>query len=183
MIISTVTNRQAPPDLSLEHVIYEKPGHLIRRLQQLAVSVFLQETAGFDITPPQYGALAAIRAHPGIDQLRLGNALGLDRTTVMGIVARLESKRLITRVAGAADRRTRQLELTDAGGRLLKRMFPHTERAQLRMLEGLSRTEQRLFVQFLTRLVNLNNDVNRIRVKAPPAGVAPQWRTQRVSRR
>ena len=155
--------------VALERVIYTKPGYLIRRLQQLAVSVFLEETEGFDTTPIQYGALAAIRAHPGIDQLGLGQAIGLDRTTIAGVVERLESRRLITRREGIADRRTKQLQITPAGQILLARMFPHTERAQARMLAGLSRRERNLFMSLLARLVNANNEVSRISVSSPEA--------------
>jgi len=31
--------------------LYAKPGHLIRRLQQMAVAIFMEETADFNITP------------------------------------------------------------------------------------------------------------------------------------
>ena len=49
----------------------EMPGHLARRFQQIAVAVFLAEVegAGFDLTPVQYAALAAIKLNPGIDQV------------------------------------------------------------------------------------------------------------------
>jgi hypothetical protein len=44
----------------------DMPGHLARRFQQIAVAVFLAEVeaAGFDLTPVQYAALAAIAAPP-----------------------------------------------------------------------------------------------------------------------
>ena len=156
-----------PRDTALERVIYDKPGYLIRRLQQLAVSVFLEETARYDTTPIQYGALAAIRAHPGIDQLRLSHAIGLDRTTIAGVVERLEQKALIRRTTGVADRRTKLLEITPAGARLLEQMVPHTDRAQERMLEGLTARERKLFLKLLKRLVSTNNAVSRISVSEP----------------
>ncbi len=47
--------------------IHDMPGHLARRFQQIAVAVFLTEVedAGFDLTPVQYAALAAISSQPG----------------------------------------------------------------------------------------------------------------------
>ena len=44
----------------------DMPGHLARRFQQIAVAVFLAEVeeAGFDLTPVQYAALAAVSANP-----------------------------------------------------------------------------------------------------------------------
>ena len=44
--------------------IYEKPGHLIRRLQQIALALFMDETRTFEITPVQYSALVAIDINP-----------------------------------------------------------------------------------------------------------------------
>jgi len=47
--------------------LYSKPGHLIRRAQQIAVAIFMEECANFDLTPVQYAALVAIRENPGTD--------------------------------------------------------------------------------------------------------------------
>jgi DNA-binding MarR family transcriptional regulator len=74
--------------------IHEMPGHLARRFQQIAVAVFLAEVegAGFDITPVQYAALAAVGANPEIDQVTLAGLIAFDRTTITGVVDRLVLK-------------------------------------------------------------------------------------------
>ncbi|NDF44842.1 MAG: MarR family transcriptional regulator, partial [Betaproteobacteria bacterium] len=36
------------------------PGHYIRRLQQIAVGVFMEETQDFGVTPVQFAALNAL---------------------------------------------------------------------------------------------------------------------------
>ena len=41
--------------------LHAMPGHLIRRAQQIAVAIFMEECAEFDLTPVQYAALVAIR--------------------------------------------------------------------------------------------------------------------------
>ncbi len=50
--------------------IHTMPGHLIRRLNQISVALFMDRMAqvGLNLTPVQYAALCAIRNHPGIDQ-------------------------------------------------------------------------------------------------------------------
>jgi MarR family transcriptional regulator, lower aerobic nicotinate degradation pathway regulator len=80
-----------------EQDIYSRPGHLIRRLQQIAVAIFMEETAEFDVTPVQYSALLAVRNHPGIDQTSLMKTIAFDRSTIGDVVKRLENKRLIRR--------------------------------------------------------------------------------------
>ena len=43
---------------------FSKPGHVIRRLQQYAVLIFHEETAGFDLTPTQYVTLQVVEHRP-----------------------------------------------------------------------------------------------------------------------
>ncbi|MBV8282783.1 MAG: MarR family transcriptional regulator, partial [Candidatus Eremiobacteraeota bacterium] len=92
--------------------IYEKPGHLIRRLHQISLALFMDEAKEFEITPVQYSALLAIEIHPGIDQTALCNIIAFDRSTIGEVVGRLERKNLIKRTTGANDRRTKLLYIT-----------------------------------------------------------------------
>ena len=87
------------------------PGFLARRFQQIAVALFHAEVgaAGFDLTPVQYSALKALRAHPGIDQATLAGLIAFDRTTIGGVVDRLEQRGYLTRKVSARDRRARVL--------------------------------------------------------------------------
>ena len=153
----------------LDEVLYNKPGHLIRRLQQIAVTIFLEETEALDITPVQYAALTAIRAYPGIDQLRLAQAIGFDRTTIGGVIERLEGKGLLQRKIGAADRRARLLYMTAAGRRHLAAARPGAERAQDRILDALAPAERRRFVAMLAQLVRINNGTSRAPLTPPAA--------------
>src|SRR4051812_9493883 len=72
--------------------VYTMPGHLFRRMQQIAVSIFVEECKDFDLTPVQYAALVAIRTHPGIDATRLSLVIAFDRSTLGSVLARLEAK-------------------------------------------------------------------------------------------
>ena len=75
-----------------------RPGHLIRRAQQIAVAIFMDECAGFDLTPVQYAALAAIAANRDIDATRLSYLVALDRSTIGTVLERLEAKGLRARL-------------------------------------------------------------------------------------
>src|ERR1700757_3798019 len=91
-------SRQTESSTSLED-LYSKPGHLIRRCQQIAVAMFLEETKGFDITPVQYAALVASGPHPQIDPPRLSHLIAFDRSTLGSVLERLEQKRLVARTS------------------------------------------------------------------------------------
>jgi DNA-binding MarR family transcriptional regulator len=142
-------------------VIHEKPGHLIRRLQQIAVALFVSETNGFEITPVQYAALLAVSLHPSIDQTALVNIIAYDRSTIGEVIARLVTKKLVRRTKGESDGRTKVLHVTAAGKHLLHDIQPFVLAAQRQILAPLSPEERTLFMKMLARLVDLNNERSR----------------------
>src|SRR5215469_2711147 len=90
--------------------VYTAPGYLFRRMQQIAVAIFVEECRSFDLTPVQYAALIAIHTHPGIDATRLSAVIAFDRSTLGNVIERLEAKRLIERKPSAGDKRVKLLD-------------------------------------------------------------------------
>src|SRR3974390_3238111 len=117
--------------------VYTAPGYLFRRMQQIAVAVFIEECRAFDLTPVQYAALVAIHTHPGIDATRLSAVIAFDRSTLGNVIERLEAKKRIERRPSPEDRRFKLLYLTRTGAALLRDIRPAVDRAQLRMLQPL----------------------------------------------
>jgi DNA-binding MarR family transcriptional regulator len=152
------------PASALDAVLYNQPGHLIRRLQQIAVSLFHEEAAECDLTPVQYAALAAIDVYPGIDQAALAGSIGFDRSTIGGVLDRLEAKLLIEREATARDRRVRILHLTAEGVRLLGKLSEASARAQRRILEPLAPPQRDAFMAMLSEIVWHHNAGSRVKV-------------------
>lgn len=137
------------------------PGHHIRRLQQIAVAIFLQETESTGITPVQFAALQTVANVPGVDQRTLARSIGFDTSTIAGVIDRLEARGLMQRKPSAADRRVRLLNLTDTGQELLAQVLPGMQRAQERMLSPLPAAEQAEFMRMLRTLVQANNELSR----------------------
>src|ERR1700691_3289628 len=101
----------------------EHPGHLVRRLHQICVSVFLDKSSEYGLTHIQYAALQAIQFAPGIDQARLGRLIAIDRNTTSTVVTRLSEKGLLRREQ--KDKRTNALYLTGAAKAMILVMQPH----------------------------------------------------------
>jgi MarR family transcriptional regulator, lower aerobic nicotinate degradation pathway regulator len=142
--------------------IYGKPGHLIRRLQQIAVAIFVAETKSFDITPVQYASLLAVKLHPGIYQTTLMEAVAFDLSTIGEVVGRLEGKGLVKRLVSPKDRRAKVLHITAAGRRLLAQIESCVEAAQERILAPLPQAERAPFMRALKHLVEANNEFSRV---------------------
>jgi DNA-binding MarR family transcriptional regulator len=149
--------------------LYSKPGHLFRRMQQIAVSIFMEECDAFDLTPVQYAALFAVKTYPGIDATRLSALIAFDRSTLGSVIERLEAKRLLKRRPLDGDKRVKSLHLTAAGETLLDEATASVERAQKRMLQPLNASDRKTLLALLTRLVDLKNDESRVPLRAESA--------------
>ena len=141
--------------------VYTKPGYLFRRMQQIAVAVFLEECKAADLTPVQYATLVAIRAHPGVDATRLSALIAFDRSTLGNVIERLETKGFLERRPGPGDRRVKLLYLTKAGAGELRHVEPLVASAQARMLQPLAPADRRILLKLMAQLVDLNNDNSR----------------------
>lgn len=137
------------------------PGHLLRRCQQIAVSIFLKECRDFDLTPLQYAVLSALHQHGALDQVRIGGLVALDRTTVGVVVTKLERRGLIERRQSETDRRSKRISITASGRGLIARMLPAVRAAQDRIVGPLEGGERQLFLDFLRRIAEANNAESR----------------------
>jgi DNA-binding MarR family transcriptional regulator len=140
---------------------YRGPGHLIRRLQQIAVAIFMDEFKNLDITPVQHIALVAIRDHPGLEQQAIADLIAIDRSSAGRIFLFLEERGLIERVTPKNNRRTKLAFVTSAGARLLAVASRLVRKAEERIIKNLSDKEQRIFMQHLVKLVDINNTLSR----------------------
>jgi MarR family transcriptional regulator, lower aerobic nicotinate degradation pathway regulator len=138
-----------------------QPGYLIRRLQQIAVAIFLEETQGHGVTPVQYAALYAALRQPGLDQRSLAATIGFDTSTIGGVIDRLERRGLIERQASPTDRRVRLLHVTPTGAELLQALIPAMLQAQQRMLAPLPEAERAHFMGLLKTAVEGNKGLSR----------------------
>jgi DNA-binding MarR family transcriptional regulator len=152
-----MTNKNLPTLLPLTDL----PGHYIRRLQQIAVGVFMEETQDFGVTPVQFAALNALVATPGIDQRTLAASIGFDTSTLGGVVDRLEARGWVKRQVSPEDRRARLLQVTPEGKQLLQELSASVLSTQERILAPLPEAERQEFLRMLKVLVATNNDASR----------------------
>src|SRR6185437_1725029 len=140
--------------------VYDEPGHLIRRAQQIAVSMF-HSIMGNGVTPVQYCVLRVLKDHPGIDQVTLAKLCALDTSTAADLAVRLEERGLVMRMMPMKSKRFRLLHLTPEGNALLNKLIPSSYVLAGRLFEGLNKEEQKVFLHLLKKFVHLNNEVSR----------------------
>jgi len=111
------TTRQVSLDGLTDHL-----GYLVRRAQIWIFQDFIRTLASVDIRPGQYSALTVINANPGLSQMALAQALGIERARVVHLIDALEARRLVKRQSSRHDRRSHALHLTADGQRAMVRI-------------------------------------------------------------
>ncbi len=152
-----------------DNSLYAMPAHLIRRCHQIAQGLFHEECARHDLTPIQYAVLSLLREHGGVDQITLAGLAALNRSTAGDVPKRLEAAELIERLESPADRRVWLIHLTAEGDTLIRKVLALVERVQDRLLDPLAAEEKVLFLDFLTRIANENNELSRAPQRTPKA--------------
>jgi len=109
-------------------------GYRLRLAQQAVFRDFGRTVS--DLPPGRVGILLLIEANPGVTQSRLAQAVELDRSTMVGVLHRLQARSLVERRRGE-DRRTNGLWLTRSGrarvAALKRRIRSHESRVAARL--------------------------------------------------
>ena len=128
-------------------------GYNLRRAQVAVFQSFQAAVSPHDITPGQYGVLVMIKENEGLSQSDLGTAVGIDRSTMVAVIDRLESRGLVVRAPSPNDRRSYALRLSPEGEKLMDELTPRIQEHDQAMVGGLSAEEQAQLKDFLRRIV------------------------------
>ena len=129
-------------------------GYNLRRAQVAVFQHFAQAMGAADITPGQFGVLHVINANPGLSQTQLGNALGIDRSTVVAVLDRLEARGLVVRHSAPNDRRSHALRLSEEGATLLPKLEEMVRAHERHIARALTPEDQRTLVNLLDRIAH-----------------------------
>jgi DNA-binding MarR family transcriptional regulator len=124
----------------------------------MAVSVFAEHLAAFDVTPVQFAILNALIDTPGTDQVSLAARVALDAATSGSVIGRLETKGWVRREASPQDRRRKLLWLTAKGKKAVIAMAPQVSQVQALILQPLQAQEQQQFMNLLAKLVGSRSE-------------------------
>lgn len=136
----------------------DAPGHLIRRCQQRAIDLFLEEVGENGPTPRQFAVLLNVYQNPGMSQTALVRASGIDRSTLTEILRRMIERGLVSRTRLKKDQRANALAVTAEGEALLAAAFDAANRAQRRILDPLPANRRDEAIAILAALAGYGDD-------------------------
>jgi len=125
---------------------------LLSKAYQRACALYKDKFDHYELTPQQFGLLRFLWEEDGLTQVELSNRSQIDRTTIGGLIDRLEQSGLLVRLPHPEDRRAYRISLTDAGKKLEKELTPLAEELQNAILAPLSPEETTSLTTILLKL-------------------------------
>lgn len=102
-----------------------------------------------------YVVLSGLRTEPVRTQAALAEAVGADKTRIIGVLDELQGRGLLVREPDPADRRVRLVSLTDAGRRVREAARVAIQRNEERVLAVLEPDDRRALLRALWTLSRL----------------------------
>jgi DNA-binding MarR family transcriptional regulator len=127
-------------------------GFLLAKAYQRAFALAKEGLEPYDLTPPQFGILAFLWQQDGLTQVELSERSQVDRTTMGGLIDRLEKCGLVERHPHPHDRRAHQIRLTPKGTSMEAPLSECSNKALAKFTSGLTDHDIAVFARILETL-------------------------------
>lgn len=131
---------------------------LLHRAAQRLRGATSEQAERHGIQLRDYIILSALELSPNLTQIELGMSLGLDKTTLMNQLGRLERMGLIVRRPDPKDGRARIPHITEAGSALRAKVAASCDQAESAALDGFSADEVSTFRRMLFEIIGDSRD-------------------------
>ena len=133
-------------------------GFLLAKAHQRLYARFRDMLAPHGITPQQFALLAFLWKQDYLSQTELTEKTEIDRTTLSGLIDRLEKQGLVARQPHPSDRRAFQVALTETGRQLEAVLTPLALNLRRQISAGLAPGEYEQLCRLLSRLRGATDD-------------------------
>ena len=132
--------------------IEKSVGFLLAKSHQRICAIFKEEFDRYDLTPQQFGLLGFLWLQDDQSQAELSARSQIDRTTLGGIIDRLEKEGLVQRLPHPDDRRAYRICLTPRGKALETELTPPALRVNERFTSRVTDEELETLKAILEKL-------------------------------
>jgi DNA-binding MarR family transcriptional regulator len=148
-----MTGNDHKPTMQLPQAVKDRLGFLLAKNHLSFVNQLEARLEPQGMTGRHFGCLTVIADQGPMTQQRLGKGMGVDRTTVVSIVDRLEAEGFVERRRNPEDRRAYALQVTAEGTAWLKRAGKVVLEMESEFLASLSEAERRQLIDLLQRVL------------------------------
>jgi MarR family transcriptional regulator, lower aerobic nicotinate degradation pathway regulator len=134
---------------------------LLKRLAWAVKDRTLEAYEATGLSPYHYAVLALLEEEPRETQAMVADALGYDRSHLVGLLDELEKRTLIERKRDPVDRRRHLVSLTAAGRKMLARLRSISKRVDNEFYEPLDAGQRKLLHGLLLELAGRHDPALR----------------------
>lgn len=134
--------------------IKDHPGILLKKAARLFEQVANKKLDTLGVTHAQTVILIRLWEKDGQNQMELANSAGLDQSTVVRLLDRMERDKLIERVRNKDDRRVYNFYLTPTAKKACRKLEPHSYAITEIAHESLSKKDMEKLTQMLSTVVD-----------------------------
>ncbi|HOP39490.1 MAG TPA: MarR family transcriptional regulator [Geobacteraceae bacterium] len=127
-------------------------GFLLAKSYQRGYALFKAPLENYHLTPKQFSLLAFLWKQDGLSQVELSEKCQIDRTTIGGLIDRLQTRGYVRREPHPEDRRAFKIRLTDTGRNLEKELLSIAREVTGIFTDGLTPVETETLRQLLEKL-------------------------------
>jgi DNA-binding MarR family transcriptional regulator len=153
---SVLTRALGP--LDFEH----NPGFLVGRLSRRIAAEVDRRMREHGLTFAQAAVMSRLWWQDGLTQSELQEQVGVDASTLTGLLQRMTRQRLVRRRRDAFDGRVLRVYLTPHGRALRPVLTPEADAANARFFQGFSADERATFLSFMRRALQNLESVDEI---------------------
>jgi len=140
-------------DIVIHPELLSSMSYCLMKSGQLVRAKMDQILEKFELISPQLGVLIVIRSSPSINQLQLGEQLGIDKATMVKLIDSLEKKNLVERLTDPKDRRAKLINITKEGIKFCERMIKERSKIEEEFLKPFPKKDQELIKRLIPQLL------------------------------
>jgi DNA-binding MarR family transcriptional regulator len=107
----------------------------------------------YNLITPQLGILIIINNSKSINQLQLGEQLGIDKATMVKLIDSLEKNKLVERTVDLNDRRAKLIKITNIGTKFTKKMILERISIEEEFLKSFSKKDNEMIRKLLPQIL------------------------------
>lgn len=138
-------------------VLPDLVGRQLRIAQLLAFKDFAMEAGHHALRAGSFEILEVLSENPGIGHSRLAAAIGLEKSSLVPAVTRLEKLELVQRKQSPTDKRADELRITAKGKKALLQLRNYVTERDGRITKGMSKEEVSTLLRLLKKFALINS--------------------------
>lgn len=142
--------------INMEDVLSSSVGYVLSKPARLYHERLSKSLEPLDLSIYEYRSLRLISFAAPMPQGAIGDTYGIDRTTMVDVIDRLEARNLVVREKNQSDRRSYHLRLTPKGRKVLAHASRLTTKLQKDFLSPLSEPEWEAVRSGLLKIISCN---------------------------